>query len=155
MIDSGVQEVCYPWTSHSISICANVVAPAGGSALFRTDGVYPRSKPLGIAISSFRRGEIDKTPSAPVAGRGEEDEEQEGAVYAGPVKEVGCREEESQVEWREREGKGEEEERNVAGRDMWSVDSMGLRRQVCVPAQAVHHCNREVSRLGRIGRRGL
>ncbi len=142
------QEAYYPWTSHSIRVCANVIAPAGASALLGTDGVDPWSKPLGIAISSSRGGEIDKTASAPVAGRGEENEEQEGAVDAGPIEEVGCHEEEGQVKWGERERKGEQEERNVAGKDMWSVDRKRLRMQVCVPAQAVHHCNREVGRWG-------
>ena len=90
MVDGCVQEVCHPGITHSIPVSADVIAPTANAAFSGAYGVYPWSKPLGIAIPSFRRGEIDKTPPAPVAGGGEEDEEQEGAVDAGPVEEVCC-----------------------------------------------------------------
>jgi hypothetical protein len=51
-----------------------------------------------------------------VARGGEEDEEKQGTVNAGAVEEVGCQEEEGEVEWGERERKREEQEGNVAGK---------------------------------------
>lgn len=44
--------------------------------------------------------EVEEAPVGPVAGGHEEDEEEEGAVDAGPVEEVGADEEEEDEGWR-------------------------------------------------------
>ena len=91
-------------------VCCTIgVVPVSSTVFPRANGVHPRCEPLCIAIAPVRGClKINKASSAPVARGGEEDEEEQGTVNTWAVEEVGCQEEEGEVEWGERERKREE-----------------------------------------------
>lgn len=66
----------------------------------RVGGARPREEPVAL--------EVEEAPVGPVARREEQDEQEDGAVHAGPVEEVGAHEEEED-EGRRGVGRDEEE----------------------------------------------